>query len=112
MTYYKNLHKHKNNNFNIYNLDKIKTKKIKLLKNEIKDIYTDCYYFYKKREKLNLESTKFKNRKNIYLKAKSTADKMIKKIKPDIGIIHGGEFGETRSFLKSLKKKQTRLLCY
>ena len=32
LTYYKNLHKHKNNNFNIYNLDKIKTKKIKLLK--------------------------------------------------------------------------------
>ena len=50
LTYYKNLHKHKNNNFNIYNLDKIQTKKIKLLKNEIKDIYTDCYYFYKKRK--------------------------------------------------------------
>ena len=31
---------------------------------------------------------------------------MIKKIKPDIGIIHGGEFGETRSFLKSLKKNK------
>ena len=43
--------------------------------------------------------------KNIYLKAKSTADKMIKN-QAWYWIIHGGEFGETRSFLKSLKKNK------
>ena len=104
--YYNNLKKHKNNFFPIYQLDKEKAKKSKLSNKEIQNLYTDCYYFYKKKRYLNEKNNFFLNRKNIFLNSKIKSYKVIKNIRPDHCIIHGGEYGETRAFLTAARENK------